>query len=106
MSLLCFAIVTMHGVEPFGKSIIYEARNMACHGVVDMEANGVLLAVNHLVSDAGIVGIEHVSDGFKIGTELFVPEEDGLKHAIVSAGQLCNLQTELMHVSSRTAICG
>jgi len=47
-----------------------------------MEANGVLLAVNNLVGNAGIIGVEHVSDRFLIGTELFVPEEGGLKHAV------------------------
>jgi len=55
---------------------------VACHDVVYMEANSMLLALNHFVGDTGITGIEHVSDGFKVGTELFVPEEDGLKHAV------------------------
>ena len=41
-----------------------------------------LLAVNNLVGNAGIIGVEHVSDRFLIGTELFVPEEGGLKHAV------------------------
>jgi len=45
-----------------------------------MEADGVLFAVNDLVGNAGITWVENMS--FWIRTELFVPEECGLKHAV------------------------
>jgi len=80
-SLFCFAAMTTHGVEPVSKFIGHQTGNVACHDVVHMEANGVLLAVNHLIGDAGIIGVELASDRFQVGTELFAPEEGGLKHA-------------------------
>jgi len=53
--LFCFAAMAMHGVKPFSKIVVCQTRNVACHDVVHMEADGVLFAVNHFVGNAGII---------------------------------------------------
>jgi len=64
MSLFYFAIMGVHGVKPVSEFIVYQTGNVACHDVVYMEANGVLFAVNDLVGNAGIIGVELISDRF------------------------------------------
>jgi len=46
-----------------------------------MEANGVLFAVNHPAGNTQIAWVENASDRFKVGTELFAPEEGSLRLA-------------------------
>lgn len=36
---------------------------MTGHDVVDMETNRVLLVINHLIGNAGIMRVEHASNG-------------------------------------------
>jgi len=49
--LFYFATMATHGVEPVCELVINESGKVACHDVVDMEANGVLFAVKHLVGN-------------------------------------------------------
>jgi len=63
-SLFCFAVMAIHRVKPVSEFIVHETGKVACHDVLYMEANAVLLAVNHLVGDAGIIGVELISDRF------------------------------------------
>jgi len=80
-SLFYFAVMAVHGVKPVSKFIVYQTGNVVCHDVVYMEANSVLVAVNHFVGNARIIGVELIPDRFKVRKELFVPEEGGLKSA-------------------------
>jgi len=63
-SLFHFAAMAMLRVKPFNEFVIYQTRKVACHDVVHMEADGVLFTVNHLVGNAGIIGVENMSNGF------------------------------------------
>ena len=77
-----FTIFAIFLVQPFVKTSVDFRINVTGHEVVDMESNSVLLSCDGFVCNARIVRVKFVSDGFKVGTELLVPEKCGLEHAI------------------------
>jgi len=81
ISLLCFTMVTTHAVKRFGKLVVDCGGNLAGHDVVNMKISSLLISINEFVCYTGIVRVENVFDRFKIGTELFTPEQDSLEHA-------------------------